>query len=36
MIRLNCSLIAETEENRRKAIALAEELGELEDTAPPA
>ena len=29
MIRLNCGLIAETEENRRKAIALATELVEL-------
>ncbi len=29
MIRLNCSLIAETEENRKKAIALATELVEL-------
>jgi antibiotic biosynthesis monooxygenase subfamily len=29
MIRLNCGLIAETEENRRKAIALAKELVEL-------
>ncbi len=29
MIRLNCSLIAETEENRRKAITLAKELVEL-------
>lgn len=29
MIRLNCGLIAETEENRKKAIALATELVEL-------
>lgn len=29
MIRLNCGLIAETEDNRRKAIALAKELVEL-------
>lgn len=29
MIRLNCGLIVETEENRRKAIALATELVEL-------
>ncbi len=29
MIRLNCNLIAETEENRRKAIELAKELVEL-------
>lgn len=29
MIRLNCGLIAETDENRRKAIALATELVEL-------
>ena len=29
MIRLNCGLIAETEENRRTAIALATELVEL-------
>ena len=26
MIRLNCGLVAETEENRKKAIALATEL----------
>lgn len=29
MIRLNCGLIAETEENRQKAIALAKELVSL-------
>lgn len=29
MIRLNCGLIAETEENRKKAIELATELVEL-------
>lgn len=29
MIRLNCGMIAETDENRRKAIALATELVEL-------
>lgn len=29
MIRLNCGLIAETEENRKKALALATELVEL-------
>lgn len=29
MIRLNCGLIAETQENRKKAIALATELVEL-------
>lgn len=29
MIRLNCGLIAETDENRKKAIALATELVEL-------
>lgn len=29
MIRLNCGLVAETEENRKKAIALATELVEL-------
>lgn len=29
MIRLNCGLIAETDENRKKAIVLATELVEL-------
>lgn len=29
MIRLNCGLVCETEENRKKAIALATELVEL-------
>ncbi len=29
MIRLNCGLIAETDENRNKAVALATELVEL-------
>lgn len=29
MIRINCGLIAETEENRKKAISLATELVEL-------
>lgn len=29
MIRLNCGLIAETQENRKKAITLATELVEL-------
>lgn len=29
MVRLNCGLVAETDENRKKAIALATELVEL-------